>query len=525
MEDTKKEKDDSLQVEKSDSAHIQPDMDMPTMKKGLAFEETGVSGLLQSSGFVYEEFLPKLRWPMAGEVYREMSHNDPVITAILLCSRQLIRNVFWSVEAASEKPEDMEAAEFLQTCMNDMSTPWSSFIDDLMSFFEYGWSYCEIVYKKREGQKGKTRSKYKDNRIGWRKIAGRSQTSLDSWEIDEDGSIRGMNQYTDTLKGTVFIPIEKALLFRTTTARNNPEGRSFLRGAYRPWYFKKHIEEVEGIGIERDLAGLPVLTAPEGLDLFDTQNPKAVETKNMALRLVSSIRRDRNEGVVLSAGWDLKLLSSSSARQFDTNAVINRYDQRIAITMLSDIVMMGGDKVGSFALAKTKQSILAAALDAQLANVVEILNTVAIPRLFALNTFTNLTDYPKFKVTSVISPDLKELGDYITALANAQMPLFPDVDLENYLRRLVQFPDVTEVDELREDQLNIAYTKGGRKNKGTLERLEEGQSASEEGATETPPGAPKSGNKDDKQEAKPGNKPNQASKGKPEEKKVKEAKK
>lgn len=425
---------------------------------GLAFNEIGTTGLNESSGAIYEEFLPKLQWPRAGAVYQEMSYNDPVITAILLCSRQLIRKVEWSVEEASKSAADVEAAEFLRSCMNDMSTTWSAFIDDLMSFFEYGWSYTEIVYKKRNGSKSKKgASKYDDNRIGWRKISGRSQTTLHSWVIDEYGTIRGMNQYTSN--GIVFIPIEKALLFRTTTARNNPEGKSFLRGAYRPWYFKKHIEEVEGIGIERDLAGLPVITAPAGLDLFDTQNPKAVETKNNALKLVSSIRRDKNEGVVLSDGWKIELLSSNSARQFDTNSVINRHDQRIAITMLSDIVMMGGDKVGSFALAKTKESMLAAALDAQLANVVDILNEIAIPRLFALNTFTGLSGLPKFKVTSVIIPNLTELGNFIKALSGANMPLFPDIDLENYLRRLVNFPEVTEDDENRLQQLGNSQKK------------------------------------------------------------------
>ena len=440
---------------------------------GLAFKEIGNTGLRESSGAIYEEFLPKLQWPRAGAVYQEMSYNDPVITAILLCSRQLIRKVEWSVEAASKSAADVEAAEFLETCMNDMSTTWSAFIDDLMSFFEYGWSYMEIVYKKRNGPKGKKgSSKYDDNRIGWRKISGRSQTTLHSWDIDEYGTIRGMRQYTSS--GIVFIPIERALLFRTTTARNNPEGKSFLRGAYRPWYFKKHIEEVEGIGIERDLAGLPVITAPAGLDLFDKDNPKAVETKNNALKLVSSIRRDKNEGIVLSDGWKIDLLSSNSNRQFDTNAVINRHDQRIAITMLSDIVMMGGDKVGSFALAKTKESMLAAALDAQLANVVDILNEIAIPRLFALNTFTGLSGLPKFKVTSVITPNLTELGNFIKALSGAKMPLFPDIDLENYLRRLVNFPEVAEDDEEREKQIAGAQKDTSNSKEDTSEDVEKG---------------------------------------------------
>ena len=209
--------------------------ELKTSHLGVAFNEIGNTGLKNSGGMVYEEFLPKLQWPRAGAVYHEMSSNDPVVTSILMASRQLIRKVEWSVEPASQKRADVKAAQFLEECMNDMSGTWSSFIDDLMSFFEYGWSYMEIVYKKRNGNgtKAKCSSKYDDNRIGWRKISGRAQTTLQRWEIDEYGSIRGMYQYTD--KGVVFIPIEKALLFRTTTARNNPEGKSFLRGAYRPW--------------------------------------------------------------------------------------------------------------------------------------------------------------------------------------------------------------------------------------------------------------------------------------------------
>lgn len=429
--------------------------DEKTTKGKPSYSEIGSTGLHYSSGYVYEEFLPKLRWPRAGDIYLEMSSNDPVITAILLCARQLVRNVTWSVEDASDSPEDKAAGEFLRECMEDMSTPWTSTIDDILSFFEYGWSYNEIVYKHRTGKVGRGHnSKYSDGRIGWHKIVGRSQRTLESWKIDEKtGSILGMNQYTE--KGTVFIPIEKALLFRTTTARNNPEGKSLLRGAYRPWYFKKHIEEVEGIGIERDLAGLPVVTAPEGVDVWSNDNPKAVETRADALKLVSSIRRDRNEGVLMPFGWTLELLSSGSSRQFDTSAVINRYDQRIAITMLADIVMLGADKVGSFALANVKQSMLGACLDALMSNVVDIFNTIAIPRLFALNTF-NITKYPQMKISKVVAPDTDKIANYISKLSGAKMPLFPDVDLENYLRSLVNFPAVTENEELRERQERVA---------------------------------------------------------------------
>jgi len=90
-----------------------------------------------------------------------------------------------------------------------------------------------------------------------------------------------------------------------------------------------------------------------------------------------------------------------------------------------------------------------------MSNVVDIFNNIAIPRLFALNTF-NVTEYPKMKISTVVAPDTDKIANYISKLAGAKMPLFPDVDLENYLRTLVNFPEVTEDEELRARQEKAA---------------------------------------------------------------------
>lgn len=436
-------------------------MENQAQKIGTSFAEIGTSGLMKQGGYVHEEFLYNLRWPKAGKIYKEMSNNDPVVTAILLCARQLIRKVTWRVKPASEKRADVKAAEFLESCRHDMSFSWGDLIDEIISYFEYGWSLHEIIYKKRNGasKDPSQQSKYTDGMIGWRKIAGRSQESWDSWEFDREDNetLLGMWQATMSSK-KILIPMEKCLLFRTTTARNNPEGRSFLRGAYRPWYFKKHIEEIEGIGIERDLAGLPVLTTPEGMDIWDRTNPDAIAAKNAAESIVKNIRRDKNEGIVLPFGWDLTLLSSQSNRQFDTSTIINRYDQRIAITLLADIVMLGADKVGSFALASVKKSLLAAALDAQVQSIANLMNQEAIPRLFALNSMQISEGLPTLEASPVDTPELKELAEYISKLAGAGMPLFPHIDLENYLRSLANFPKISKDDPERLE--SIASSKG-----------------------------------------------------------------
>ena len=48
--------------------------------------------------------------------------------------------------------------------------------------------------------------------------------------------------------------------------------------------------------------------------------------------------------------YDLKLLSTGGRRQFDTNAIIARYDARIAMSCLADFILLGHDKVGTLAL-------------------------------------------------------------------------------------------------------------------------------------------------------------------------------
>ena len=80
-----------------------------------------------------------------------MADNGPVVGAILYLAEMLLRNAEWSTEAASDKPVDKEAAEFLYSCMHDMDTSWADTISEILSMLTYGFSFNEIVYKIRRG--------------------------------------------------------------------------------------------------------------------------------------------------------------------------------------------------------------------------------------------------------------------------------------------------------------------------------------------------------------------------------------
>lgn len=399
----------------------------------------------------YEEFLPELNGRRGVEAYTEMADNDATIGAILFAIEMLMRNVEFNVEPAGNTDADKKAAEFVEQCMDDMERTWADTLSEILSFLTYGWSYHEIVYKRRNGKTSSpiTNSKYNDGLIGWRKLPIRAQDTLYGWEYKENtDDLIGMTQQAPPNFEQVTIPIDKALHFRTRSKKDNPEGRSILRTAYRAHYFKKRIEEIEGYGIERDLAGFPVLYAPEGVDIWDATDPEMTQTLARAEMIVSSIRRDAREGLVLPGGengWKLELVASSSRRQFDTNAIIDRYDKRIATSVLADFVMLGQQAVGSFALADSKTKIFALAIGTYLDVICEVFNNQGIPRLIDINgeAFKGITDYPRMVHGDIETPDLDQFANYVNTMIGAGI-LQPDEQLEDEVRRVGGLPERVE---------------------------------------------------------------------------------
>jgi len=419
------------------------------------FAEVGSSALLWSGGQGRDEFHRALKGDRAAKVFREMRENDPVVGALLFAIEMIMREATWRVDPAPELEEDPqgpEDAEFVWGCLQDMSRPWPHVVSSILSFLPFGWSYHETVMKFRRGPKADPPSLYEDGAVGWRKLGLRPQDSLVRWAYDpETGALVGMVQQVPT--GVVTIPIEKSLLFRTTTERDLPEGRAILRNAYRPWHFKKRIEEVEGIGVERDLAGLPVaLVPPEYLD--DQADAREKNVAAAVRKIVRDIRRDEQEGVIFpreydEAGnemWELKLLSTGGRRQFDTDAIVARYDQRIAMTVLADFILLGHEKVGSFALGVSKVELFSTAVSAWFDEVESVFNRYAIPRLFAFNGWERPT--PRLAHDEIKPVDLEALGSFVQRVAAAGAPLFPDDDLENELRARGGLPPRGEGEEV-----------------------------------------------------------------------------
>jgi len=264
-------------------------------KKEPDFKSLGVPGLSIWSGILREEWLSELQGKKGRKVWREMRDNDSTVGSILFAISHILRGAQWSVEPGGDSRADREAADFLEQCMYDMETPWTEFISEVQSFLVYGFAVFEILWKVREGPDAPPsgRSKYSDKRIGWRDFSIRAQETIDRWDMDSSGHLKGLWQVAPPDYKERYIPADKFLLFRTEAHKGSPEGRSVLRNAYLSWYFKKNLQILEGIGAERDLAGLPVLYVP-----YDyLTDPDKEKDRAWLQSLVENIRQDEEAGL------------------------------------------------------------------------------------------------------------------------------------------------------------------------------------------------------------------------------------
>lgn len=402
--------------------------------KKSASGEIGSSGVNRAGGTVNDEFLRMLQGDKALAMYREMEANSPVIAAALLFIRQHLKQTPFTVEPADgdKSRAGKKAAEFVRKALDDMSTSFAEVLGDILSFLTYGWSYHELVYKIRP-----------DGLWGWRKWAPRSQFTRMRWEFaDDDGAVSAMWQLDPSVnKGLVRIPIERALLFRSESANGSPEGRSPLRAAFVPYYHSKKFQELLGIGVERDLAGYPVYSVPEGL-LSDPTKKAELEKQ------VRGIRRAELEGLLKPSAraskeagghplYELELLASGGSRQFDLKAILARYDMLQALPLLADFMLLGQNNVGSQSLGETKKEMFQTAVGGWRAAITEPINRYAIPRLYVKNGWERVEPC-RVVFGDVRKADLEGWARLLDSIVSAGG--FLDSDLQKFLHEQAGWP-------------------------------------------------------------------------------------
>lgn len=340
-----------------------------------------------------------------------------------------------------------DPAEFMEQVFQDMSTSWPDTLTEILTLLEYGYAPLEITYKVREGSENLAEnpgesSRYDDGLIGLRKMALRAQETVTEWIFDEAGGVQGLVQQAAPEYMRIELPIQKLLLFRTTTEKNNPEGRSALRSAYFDWYFYKRLVEISAIGAERDLAGLPKVSIPA--EVLNAGGTAASAWRDVA----ENVRVDEQGGLVIPSDvdpetkarlYDVELLAGAGAKSLDIKALIERHESRIAMVLAADWLLLGHTEVGARSLGDSKMDMFTMAIEGTMDAICDVINRHLVPRLFALNGWP-LDSLPVLKHGSVNKSDVTQTMEMLKGLTAAGADVFPDETLVKHFYSMLKWP-------------------------------------------------------------------------------------
>jgi len=425
------------------------------MATGPDVNESGKTGLLAFAGQVQEAYTPVLNWPDAYKVYNEMRRRDPTIRTLWNALILFARTATWYAEAGGKADGDKRAADFVESCLEDMSHTVEDAVEDALSAVLFGWSWLEVVYKRRAGPEAAVASQYSDKAVGWRKWAMRRQSSFWQWEFDETGGVQALVQMPAPTYEQIRIPIEKSLHFTSQRDGGNPEGFPLLESIYETWYYLKNYQIIQGIGWQRTFVGLPVFEFEEKPQADDLA---AVQTVGQALTV------DEKQFVSVPTGVKFRLESAQNSGAEALLNTIKYYRLLMLQTTLADFIDLGTGQTGSWALGSDKSQLFLMAVDGYLDRVATVINLFGVPRLMGYNPFPGMAAMPRVAHSRVEKPALGQLGNW---LQQVQSLLDWQPEDTNWLRRRTGMPVIEVAEGQPEEQGG-----GGAQEQGSTEEEE-----------------------------------------------------
>jgi len=392
-------------------------------------DEKGYLGLNITTGTNYGTVMEDKRadftFPTSIATYQYMSQH-PIIAASNNLLDILIGKVDWSFSVPdSATGKQKEANKMLNFFMNNMDHSWKSFINEVLSYKIFGFHVAEKVWK----EVLPSESKKFAGKFGWKRLATRSQTTIQGWDFDEKGRyLKNIKQNLDLLTniynisisedGLITLPTNKCLLFSYKQTRGNPEGHSPLKDCYQSWSYIKTLESYEAIGRAKQLGGVPVMgidatwlakaqsdsTSSEAsvLDTLQTnmENLHAGEQTYMIIPLAYT-----DSGKSL---FDFRLLGiDGGTTQDNTRDIIVGKQLEMMMIFLTDILRVGNENHGSFSLAESKQNLTSFGVENHLQFIVDVIQEQLVPQTLIYNGF----NLPKEQHPKLTYSDLDQISE------------------------------------------------------------------------------------------------------------------
>jgi hypothetical protein len=386
-----------------------------------------------SRGGLIRDVVPQLgSRASAAAIYEEMANSDAAVDVSLRAAKMPVMGADYFVEPADSTEEAAVVAEFVRfNLLEGSNSPFLNVLEDILRMYEHGFSVVEKVYEEREwapNTPNANRRKY----TMLRKLAARPSLTVSEITYDNNGgpvSVKQSALQADGKPKDVEIGIEKLVIFSHNRKGGNLEGKSLLRTAYRPWYFKSNLYNIDGIQKERHGMGFPVIDLPVAYKKTD---------KEAAMELVRNIRTNEHGGAVLPPGWVLRFLELPG-QPVDVMRSIEHHNGTIMLNTMTQFLLLGLEGTGGGrATSGSHQDMFNKSLRYVANQICDAINLYCVPYLVGYNFTTQ--KFPKLRARNL--GETKDLQQWASALANlAARGLFnPSPETEVWIRTVIDAP-------------------------------------------------------------------------------------
>lgn len=367
------------------------------------------------------------------QMWERMTNNDVAVDVSLRAAKVPILGADFFLEPYSDDPLDLDASEFISdNLFKGQSAPFLQVQEDVLRMFEHGNSMLEPVYELREWSPRRARSNRKQYTM-LRKLAPRPATTIKKIVYDDNGGPVEVLQGAIRADGKtedVTIPISKLIIFTLGKKGGNLEGKSLLRTAYQPWYYKNHLYKIDAIQKERHGIGVPKARMQAGFTEKD---------KEAAMTLVRNLRSNEEAGMVLPPTMDVEFAELKNNPVDALESAIH-HNGMIMLNVMAQFLLLGVEagSGGGRATAAAGADMFMKSLRYVADLICQYYNMYLIPNLIVYNFPT--VNFPQMKVRRLgEARDLQVWASGISALID-KGAITVDLDTEQWVREQVDMP-------------------------------------------------------------------------------------
>ncbi len=193
----------------------------------------GMSGTEIFAGYFDEDYLEAMKGIDRAKEFDKMRRSNPQVKMLISAVQNPIKSASREINAGSDDVNHLAHAELCKRVLFE-DIKFNKFLNEALGFIIFGHSVFEKVHKLNMDKpiiddEGKT---ILDSYIGLKKLAWRSQKTIETWNF-EDGEFAGITQQSDGDLATYKdIPVEHLMIFTIEHEGDNLEGISDLPKTY-----------------------------------------------------------------------------------------------------------------------------------------------------------------------------------------------------------------------------------------------------------------------------------------------------